>query len=56
MNWIKKQAYLYKVMPQKERGSSGEISIVDASLEHLEDPRGSKTSSHQHNIKGKTWL
>ncbi|XP_059436726.1 probable LRR receptor-like serine/threonine-protein kinase At3g47570 [Corylus avellana] len=41
---------LYFVMLQEERSSNGEISTEDASWEHLEDPGGSKISSHQHNI------
>jgi hypothetical protein len=49
-----KEAYLYKVMLQEERGSNGEISNEDASWEHLEDPGGSKISSHRHNTEGKT--
>jgi hypothetical protein len=41
-------------MLQEERGSNGEFSTVVANWEHLEDLEGSKTSSRQHNIKGKT--
>ena len=48
------KSYLYKVMLQEERGSNGEISTEDASWEHLEDPGGSKISSHPHNTEGKT--
>ena len=49
-------AYLHKVMLQEERGSSDEISIVDANWEHLVDPKGSRISSRQRSTIGKTWL